>query len=97
MTSDNANLNSSTVSSPHSFNNGVSKNIVSSIVTLFSQTGLFLQRTLQRMDEPRISQVRTRSGNVLWHVYDPLSRWSVVLGSEAEVRTWLEQRFHSAF
>lgn len=97
MTSDNANLNSSTVSSPHSFNNGVSKNIVSSIVTLFSQTGLFLQRTLQRMDEPRISQVRTRSGNVLWHVYDPLSRRSVVLGSEAEVRTWLEQRFHSAF
>lgn len=96
MTLDNAKFNPSTIAS-HPSCNGVRKSSVARLVTLFSQTGLFLQKALKRMDEPRISQVRTRSGELLWHVYDPLSRQSVVLGSETEIRTWLEQRFHSAF
>ena len=98
MAFDNVNLSSSTAASPNSSSHCTTqKKILSSIVLLFSQAGAFLQKALQQMDEPRISQVRTRTGSLLWHVYDPLSRRSVVLGSEAEVCTWLDQRFHSAF
>ncbi len=42
---------------------------------------------------PRIWQTRTQTGNLCWHVYDPIRDHGVTLSSEAEVRIWLEQRY----
>lgn len=33
-------------------------------------------------------------GNVIWFVYDPMSKRSAHLTSEEEVRIWIEERFH---
>lgn len=43
--------------------------------------------------EPRISQKRDRRGNLYFSVYDPISNESAVMGSEQEIRAWLEQRY----
>jgi len=44
-------------------------------------------------NEPRIWQECDRFGNIWWYVYDPISRRSIQLPSEQEVRRWLEKRF----
>ncbi|HIK41327.1 hypothetical protein [Thermoleptolyngbya sp. M55_K2018_002] len=43
--------------------------------------------------EPRVWQTGDRSGNLVWHVYDPTSNCSATFASEAEVRVWLEERY----
>lgn len=45
-------------------------------------------------NEPKIKLQRSRTGLVYWSVYDPVSRDRVRFASEAEVRTWLEQRYY---
>lgn len=44
--------------------------------------------------EPKISQKRDRAGNLYFDVYDPTSGASMSFGSEHEIRTWIEQRYH---
>lgn len=46
-------------------------------------------------DEPRVWQRMNRQGQITsWHIYDPRSGYTVQLGSEMEVRLWLEHRFY---
>ena len=61
----------------------------------------FLQQVWQHLshilanDEPRVWQRVNRRGEVIsWHIYDPRSGYTVQLGSEMEVRLWLEHRFY---
>jgi hypothetical protein len=44
--------------------------------------------------EPQITQKRDRAGNLYFKVYDPSSGESMSFGSEREIRTWIEQRYH---
>lgn len=43
--------------------------------------------------EPQISRRVSRSGDVRWRVFDPVSGRSALLSSEAEVRAWLDSRY----
>jgi hypothetical protein len=45
-------------------------------------------------DEPRIWQKRDRNGQLVWHVYDPATSRASQFASEAEVRSWLDQRYY---
>lgn len=42
--------------------------------------------------EPKIKQKCDRSGNIYWQIYDPVSGYCFSLGSEQEVRAWLDTR-----
>lgn len=44
--------------------------------------------------EPKIFQKCDRAGNLYFVVYDPKSGQRLTLGSEREVRIWLEQRYY---
>lgn len=45
--------------------------------------------------EPRVWQRTNRKGEVWWQGYDPATGCSVFLTSEAEMRVWLEERYHA--
>ncbi|HEY9622834.1 MAG TPA: hypothetical protein V6C78_20925 [Crinalium sp.] len=49
---------------------------------------------ISNTSEPRIWQRRDRSGQLIWHVYDPTTNQSSRFTSEAEVRAWLDQRYY---
>lgn len=63
------------------------------ILSGLSKLGKQLVIALTREPEPKIWQKTDRLGNTFWRVYDPLSGHSAILGSEAEVRSWLEERY----
>lgn len=44
--------------------------------------------------ELRIRQICSRTGEVHWEVYDPMTEQAHVFASEAEVRCWIEQRYY---
>ncbi|MEC4804027.1 MAG: hypothetical protein SAJ12_00545 [Jaaginema sp. PMC 1079.18] len=44
--------------------------------------------------EPKINIQRDRAGLVYWSVYDPVKGDRTRFTTEAEVRTWLEQRYY---
>jgi hypothetical protein len=50
----------------------------------------------ERGTEPRIWQVKDRSGKLRWKVYDPVKDRSMLFDSEQEVLIWLEQRHDRA-
>ncbi len=43
--------------------------------------------------EPQIHRKCDRQGHTYFFVYDPASQQSQTLGTESEVRAWLEQRY----
>lgn len=45
-------------------------------------------------DELRIWQSSDRFGNTVWNAYDPVTNRSTSLDSEAELRTWIEERHY---
>ncbi|GAB4446177.1 MAG: hypothetical protein OHK0035_40420 [Cyanobacteria bacterium J069] len=44
--------------------------------------------------ELQIRKVKTRSGELIWQIDDPITGYRTKLQTEAEVRIWLDQRFH---
>jgi hypothetical protein len=44
--------------------------------------------------EPRIWKKCDRNGNFYFHIYDPVTGQFINLGSEQEVRCWLERRYY---
>ncbi|MGJ3245393.1 MAG: hypothetical protein ACFE0I_04880 [Elainellaceae cyanobacterium] len=50
-------------------------------------------RFLTQGPEIRIWQTKSRNGAIRWHAYDPSTDQRVTLSSEAEIRSWLEQRY----
>ena len=44
--------------------------------------------------EPKIYRRCDRQGNCYFEVYDPMTGHHCTLGSEQEVRSWLEERYH---
>ncbi|MBD1908217.1 hypothetical protein NDI37_11775 [Funiculus sociatus GB2-A5] len=52
-------------------------------------------RFLVNASELRVWQVSDGHGHTYWRAYDPVSGRSSYLGSEAEVRSWIEQRYYN--
>jgi hypothetical protein len=64
--------------------------------------GSALKRVLQYFvpffassQELRIWTTTDRYGNTSWHAYDPVRDARVSLGSEDEMRTWIERRYYN--
>jgi len=69
-----------------------------------SQAFYFLNRLWQHLvtaltkaQEPQIWQSYDRQGNLWWYGYDPMTGRSICRDSEAEMRIWLEERYHQSF
>ncbi|MDV2991144.1 MAG: hypothetical protein N4J56_000798 [Chroococcidiopsis sp. SAG 2025] len=45
-------------------------------------------------NELQVKQRRDRQGNTWWQAFDPTTNQSVSFGSEAEMRSWIEQRYY---
>lgn len=60
-----------------------------------SQVWHSLMRAIMVRSEPYVKPIVTRSGQIWWYLYDPMSGQSTYCASEAEARVWLEQRFSS--
>lgn len=53
-----------------------------------------LADTLTSVQEPQIWQGYDRHGNCWWYGYDPMTGRSICRDSEAEMRIWIEERYH---
>jgi len=53
-----------------------------------------LATNLLRGNELQVKQRRDRQGHTWWQAFDPKTDESVSFGSEAEMRTWIEQRYY---
>ncbi|MDA0673820.1 MAG: hypothetical protein O3C67_08985 [Cyanobacteria bacterium] len=74
--------------SDQSINNGLNP-----LPVILQQWGQQMVAWLTQGDQPRIH--RQQRGDVqVWRVYDPVDNQTRYFTEEAEVRTWLEQRFH---
>ena len=51
-------------------------------------------RVLTRGHELQVWQKKDRNGNAYWQAFDPKTRKSTSLNSEAEMRIWIEQRYY---
>jgi hypothetical protein len=56
--------------------------------------GLWLENESGILREPEIWQSLGRDGHLWWHVYDPVTGRIVDMGTEEEVRIWLEERLY---
>lgn len=50
--------------------------------------------TLNCSQEPKIQQILDQDGHLWWYAFDPLTGQTTYLESEADVQSWLEERFH---
>lgn len=50
--------------------------------------------SLIRGNELQVKQRRDRQGNTWWQAFDPTTDESASFGSEAEMRSWIEQRYY---
>lgn len=53
-------------------------------------------RSLVGNNELQVLQKTDRYGMSYWRTYDPASGRSTVLGSQAEMRMWIEQRYYQS-
>ena len=53
-----------------------------------------LIQALTRSHELQVWRKIDRNGNAYWQAFDPKTRKSTSLNSEAEMRIWIEQRYY---
>ena len=68
----------------------------SQIFSFFRSILQHLVTTLTKAQEPQIWQSYDRQGNLWWHGYDPMTGSSICRDSEAEMRIWIEERYHQS-
>lgn len=51
---------------------------------------------LTRGHELQVWRKKDRNGNAYWQAFDPKTRRSTSLSSEAEMRIWIEQRYYNS-
>lgn len=54
----------------------------------------YLTNALFKGNELQVRQHRDRQGNTWWQAFDPTRDESTSFGSEAEMRSWIEQRYY---
>jgi hypothetical protein len=65
------------------------------ILSILKTVGQLFMPVFASSNEPRIWTTTDCHGNTSWHAYDPVSGARASLGSEAEMRTWIEQRYYN--
>lgn len=53
-----------------------------------------LSASLTKGNELQVWQTSDRFGNTWWNAYDPATDSSTSVGSEAEMRGWIEKRYY---
>ena len=53
-----------------------------------------LIQALTRGHELQVWRKKDHDGNAYWQAFDPKTRKSISLSSEAEMRIWIEQRYY---
>ncbi|MBF1999816.1 MAG: hypothetical protein IGS50_08920 [Synechococcales cyanobacterium C42_A2020_086] len=86
-------LNHYSVSAPES-TQPVKGREQSAFAEILSRIAERLASAFLSSSELRIQQIRSRTGEVQWEVYDPMTEQVHVFASEAEVRCWIEQRYY---
>lgn len=62
--------------------------------SIFINAKQFLVNQLTRSPKLKVRSYLDRKGNTWWHVYDPITRETGYLSSEAEVQDWLNQHYY---
>jgi hypothetical protein len=76
----------------NSLNLNTINHFVDRITVIWNQMTDALLRQLAFANEPKIRKIQNSLGETIWKVYDPVTGHQVSIGSEAEVRQWLDQR-----
>ncbi|MBD2101416.1 hypothetical protein [Leptolyngbya sp. FACHB-261] len=66
-----------------------------SLLSILKSVCQRLLNSLVDQDELKVWEDSDRDGNACWYVYDRRSERHLSFASEAEVRTWIEQRYYS--
>lgn len=64
------------------------------VLRWLNQIGEIIVKVLTTDGQPKVYMKRNSLGEAYWQVYDPRTCHSVYLGSEQEVRIWLDKRFY---
>lgn len=67
----------------------------SSVVLTLKRVCQGLIKFLLNGSELRVWQISDGYGQTSWRTYDPATGHSTYLGSESEVRSWIEQRYYN--
>lgn len=62
--------------------------------SLVSRVFQTLVAKLSGGNDPQIKLKYSPSGHEYWHVYDPITGKAETFTTEADVRIWVEQRYH---
>ncbi len=62
--------------------------------SLVSRIFQALVAKLSSGNDPQIKLRYSPSGHEYWHVYDPTNGKAEIFATEADVRVWVEQRYH---
>ncbi len=75
----------------------LSSQLAATLFSLFNKIQAISQRfitTFTCRHELQVWQKTDRYGNTYWQAQDPKTGNSTILGSEAEMRIWIEQRYY---
>jgi hypothetical protein len=68
--------------------------IKSKLATLINKICEGFVTLINQASELKVWQSRDRAGHTWWNAYDPNTGNSISLDSEAEMRMWIEERYH---
>jgi hypothetical protein len=74
--------------------NGTAQQRFANLVKLFQRMAENALSFLSGSSDPRIDQWRDTTGKLHYRVYDPTIGQTLHFHSEAEVRSWLDQRYY---
>jgi hypothetical protein len=64
------------------------------LISVLDRIWQSLLTLLSSKPELRVWQTCDRAGHTWWNAYDPVKEQSARLGSEAEMRIWIEQHYY---
>ncbi|WP_413160291.1 hypothetical protein ACL6C3_17670 [Capilliphycus salinus ALCB114379] len=75
-------------------NNRRRKGIEEKLSYIFSQTIRQTINFLVGSSEPKIWQTQTKTGDLIWHIYDPITGKTEQFISDQDVRIWIEKQYY---
>jgi hypothetical protein len=70
--------------------------ILFTLFTILKAIWQRLIRTITNSKELQVWKTTDRHGHTYWHAYDPTTERSISVDSEAEMRSWIEQRYYQS-
>lgn len=66
----------------------------SKLVSFLNRIWQFISTILNPGNEPKVWQSCDRFGQIWWHAYDPVTESYICRDSEADILSWLEERYY---